>query len=344
MALIGIIANPSSGKDIRRLVAEASGTDNQQKVNIVRRVLLGIAAIGVDEVSVMPDYFGIGARALDGLQLPFRTTTLEMLVRATQEDSQEAARMLCRREADCIVVLGGDGTHRVVGKGCGRVPLVPISMGTNNVWPQQNEGTLAGLAAALVAQSVVPTDQAVRPTNRLEIERDGSLVEIALVDVATYDSAFIGSKAVWDLDRVGEIVLTKVQAGTLGLSSIGGGLPKPNESEAFGLHVRIGGGGGSVLAPIAPGVIRRVPVQACRWLRLGDSVFITHKPCILALDGEREIVVSPTDPIHIRLTANGPQMVDVQATLSAAADMGYFVQGKEWNHETHERKPRGDRL
>ena len=45
MPLIGIIANPSSGKDIRRLVADADGIDNQHKANIVRRVLRGIAAI-----------------------------------------------------------------------------------------------------------------------------------------------------------------------------------------------------------------------------------------------------------------------------------------------------------
>src|SRR5438067_1960788 len=71
MALIGIIANPSSGKDIRRLVAEAAGSDNRLKVNIVRRVLLGIAAVGVGEVVLMPDRFGIGRQALDGLNLPF---------------------------------------------------------------------------------------------------------------------------------------------------------------------------------------------------------------------------------------------------------------------------------
>ena len=44
MPLIGIIANPSSGKDIRRLVADADGVDNQQKARIVRRALRGIAA------------------------------------------------------------------------------------------------------------------------------------------------------------------------------------------------------------------------------------------------------------------------------------------------------------
>ncbi|MDI9377286.1 MAG: ATP-NAD kinase, partial [Synergistota bacterium] len=34
MTLVGIIANPASGKDIRRLVAHGSVFDNIEKVNI----------------------------------------------------------------------------------------------------------------------------------------------------------------------------------------------------------------------------------------------------------------------------------------------------------------------
>jgi hypothetical protein len=34
--LVGIIANPASGKDIRRLVALGSSVDNNEKINIVR--------------------------------------------------------------------------------------------------------------------------------------------------------------------------------------------------------------------------------------------------------------------------------------------------------------------
>ncbi|WP_222927512.1 hypothetical protein [Biomaibacter acetigenes] len=36
MKSIGIIANPASGKDIRRLVAHATIIDNNEKVNIVK--------------------------------------------------------------------------------------------------------------------------------------------------------------------------------------------------------------------------------------------------------------------------------------------------------------------
>ena len=50
-----------------------------------------------------------------------------------------------------IVVLGGDGTHRVVAEARGDVPLCALSTGTNNVFPELREATVAGLATGLVA-------------------------------------------------------------------------------------------------------------------------------------------------------------------------------------------------
>ena len=38
--------NPSSGKDICRMVAYGSSFDNNEKLNIVRRVVLGMDAMG----------------------------------------------------------------------------------------------------------------------------------------------------------------------------------------------------------------------------------------------------------------------------------------------------------
>ncbi len=43
--IVGIVANPASGKDVRRLTARASVFDNQEKAAIVRRCLAGIAAL-----------------------------------------------------------------------------------------------------------------------------------------------------------------------------------------------------------------------------------------------------------------------------------------------------------
>src|SRR5512135_1088447 len=159
MSSVGIIANPASGKDIRRLVAHASVFDNNEKVNILQRVLLALDAAGVEQALMMPDYYGIGERALDGLKLSrVRAGILEMPLTSTDQDSTTAAGRLCEMNAGSIVVLGGDGTNRVVAKGCGDVPIISISTGTNNVFPLMVESTVAGLAAGLVAMGEVSAD------------------------------------------------------------------------------------------------------------------------------------------------------------------------------------------
>jgi predicted polyphosphate/ATP-dependent NAD kinase len=65
MASIGIIANPASGKDIRRLVSHATVIDNNEKINIVERIVLGAQALGVKKVFVMPDSYNMGYRVED---------------------------------------------------------------------------------------------------------------------------------------------------------------------------------------------------------------------------------------------------------------------------------------
>ncbi len=101
MSLVGIIANPASGKDIRRVVSQATTVNNHEKVSIVRRLLLALFASGVNRVEIMPDFFGIGDRALDGLRdradIQAATSVADLPVSATARDSSLAARYL--REA-----------------------------------------------------------------------------------------------------------------------------------------------------------------------------------------------------------------------------------------------------
>ena len=68
MISIGIIANPASGKDIRRLVSYATTIDNNEKVNICKRIVLAAQGMGVDEAVFMPDTFMIGYAVKDSLE------------------------------------------------------------------------------------------------------------------------------------------------------------------------------------------------------------------------------------------------------------------------------------
>ena len=280
---VGIIANPASGRDIRRLVAHGAVFNNDEKVNIVRRVLLGLEAVGVGRVLFMPDSFSIGLKALDGLQTELDASILPMLKTFSQRDSTQAAALMEAEGVGCIVTLGGDGTNRAVAKGCGNVPLMPISTGTNNVFPTMLEGTIAGMAAGLVTCGLA--NEAVQRAPRLDIfceKTDESNQEgnpdntetpddIALVDVAVYDERFVASRAIWDASKIKELVLTRVEPGSIGLSSIGAHAPDRVDSPEHGLYLRMGAGGKSILAPIAPGLLSEVSLAESRPLGAGRN-------------------------------------------------------------------------
>ena len=327
--LVGIIANPASGRDIRRLVAHGTVFDNNEKTAIVRRVLLGLEAVGIRRVAYMPEHdFGILPRAITGLHghpLQLEALPLEMPVLGTSADSTRAAQLLAELGAGCIITLGGDGTNRVVAKGCGTVPLVPISTGTNNVFPTFLEGTVAGVAAGLVARGCAGKE-ALRRAPRLEVLVNGTPIDSALVDVVVSAQTFVGSRAIWDLSLVREVVLSRIAPATIGLSALGGALLNATVevSELAGMHIVLGDGGREVMAALAPGIVKWVGVRETRKLQVDDVVQFRPGTGTVALDGEREIEISMTSVVEVRLCADGPFVVDVPAALEGAAHAGHF--------------------
>jgi predicted polyphosphate/ATP-dependent NAD kinase len=141
--LVGIIANPVSARDIRRVVANASSLQIADRANIVLRVLACLRACGIGDVVMMPENGGIGrhvdrglarARNLGEQRFP-NVHYLPMRVGGTVDDTHHATKALVSAGAAAIVVLGGDGTHRAVVAHCGATPIAGISTGTNNAFP-----------------------------------------------------------------------------------------------------------------------------------------------------------------------------------------------------------------
>lgn len=325
-AKVGIIANPASGKDIRRLVAFGSVFDNEEKVSIVRRILLGLEAAGVDEVLIMPDTYGIGLRALDGLgghRLRPRVRLLTMEIGHGGADSTLAARLLREEGVGAIVVLGGDGTCRAAAKGCGDVPLVPVSTGTNNVFPVMVEGTVAGLAAGAVATG---KSRAVRRAKKLDIFGPEGWRDLALVDVVVTCDTFVAARALWDMERIQAIICTRCEPHTIGLSAVGGCLEPVRPEEPAGLYLELNEGAAHpVLAPVAPGLFARVPVASWRRLAVGEGIQVDAGPRLLALDGEREVLVRAGEEVEVVLSALGPNVVDIPQALNEAQKNGLFA-------------------
>ena len=324
MSTIGIIANPASGKDIRRLVTHASVFDNLEKSHILRRIFLALDALEVQHVLYMPDYDGLVEKALKGLNLGLRAESLRLNMWADERDTTEAAQRFCENGVDCIITMGGDGTNRAVAKGCGSIPIVAISTGTNNVFPDMIEGTVAGIGAALVARAMVDVEEFTYTAKRLEVYVDGQMKEIALIDVVVCTEMFIGSRALWDPQRIREIVLARAEPDCIGMSCVGGLLHPLGPRDDRGMYVRLGDGETSVLAPVGPGLISRVGIQEYRLLSLEDETALQPAACTIAVDGERQLEVFPHQKISVRLTQNGPQVVDVRRCLHEASRCGIF--------------------
>ena len=156
MAKVGIIPNPLSGKDIRRLVASGIVCSSNRKINIILRLLQGLDAVGVPEIIIMPDIYGIGQAAKEEFYWRKKSLIdvafLDMPLLTNGEDSYRAASMMKELGVQCIITLGGDGTNRMVAKACGETPILPISTGTNNVFPFTVEATVAGMATSLISE------------------------------------------------------------------------------------------------------------------------------------------------------------------------------------------------
>jgi predicted polyphosphate/ATP-dependent NAD kinase len=325
---VGIIANPASGKDIRRLVAHGSVFDNQEKVRIARRLLTGFEAAGVTKVLYMPDAYGMVGRALDQIDVLMQVEQLDMYLQNTQEDSILAARLMEAAGVDAIVVLGGDGTSRAVRKGATHTPLLPLSTGTNNVFPVMMEATVAGLAAGIVATRRFPLERICCRASLLDVYLDGKAVDIALVDVAVYNGVFTGARAVWDMDRVSQVFFSRCRPDVIGMSAIGGQLENISPEEPRGLALEIcapADGIPVVTAAIAPGRFSRVGIARRTQMLPGQDYPVSVDPCLLAVDGEREVEVREGSRASVRLNPDGVWVIDVPKAMEQARCAGFFI-------------------
>ncbi len=336
MPLVGLIANPAASKDIRRLVAQGRVVPDWEKVNIVKRALLGLEAVGIDHVVAMPDSSQLVMRARDDRQLSLRLDLLEMPAFYTEGDTVRAAGLMERAGVGALITLGGDGTNRAVASGTCAVPMVAISTGTNNVFPVMIEGTLAGLAAGLVARGELPLEQVAQTSKVLKVYVDGEYRDMALVDVALSRERFVATRAIWDMSTIFEVFLTRAEPSSIGLSSVGARLKPLFLADEGGLYYCIGSGpddggsgptGTSVLAPIAPGIISTVPIDHWRTIETGERISVESRNCTVALDGERAFSVNAGQSIEIEVQRSGPPVVQVDAALTLAAQLGVFNSG-----------------
>jgi predicted polyphosphate/ATP-dependent NAD kinase len=333
---IGIIANPVSARDIRRIVANASNLQIADRVNIVLRVLTAVAAMGVPRVLIMPDRGGIRAMLTRSLKRESNLhhafpeiEFLDMEPTSTVEDTFLAARMLRAAGAKAIVVLGGDGTHRAVVRECLDVPIAGLSTGTNNAFPEMREATITGMAVGLYAMGRLDAAQALAPNKLLEVSiNDGERRDIALVDAVISTERFIGARALWRTENLTALYLAFADPQAIGLSAIGALLQPVGRREAGGLAVHLSDDPATrkllLLAPIAPGLVREVGIERWEPMPAGRAFAVALQAGIIALDGERELAFDAGDRVRITLREDAFSTVDVARCMQSAAREGLF--------------------
>lgn len=337
--LLGVVANPVSARDIRRVVANAGNLQITDRVNIVLRMLQAARAAGVARALLMPDRGGI--RALLERHLKRGDSTLPAIhwldfePTSTVDDSFTAARLLQAAGARAIVVLGGDGTHRaVVRELAGRPdapPIAGLSTGTNNAFPEMREPTITGLAAGLFAAGRIDAAQALRPNKLLEVlihPRDGGPQrrDIAIVDAVITHDRSVGARALWKTGSLAAAYLAFAEPEAIGLSSIGGLLQPVARHDRGGLAVQLAPDPAHTLltlhAPIAPGLVLPVPVASWQRMAPDEPLLVQQQAGTVALDGERELAFEAGDRVSVTLRENAFFTVDVARCMAAAARDG----------------------
>ncbi len=132
------------------------------------------------------------------------------------------ARALAAAGCAAVLTLGGDGTNRAFALGWRDAPLLPISTGTNNVFPRFVEATVAGAAAGLIASGAVALRDVARAAKTIRVQIDGERDDLALIDAVLTTERFVGARALLEADLLRLALLTRADPAAVGITAIGG--------------------------------------------------------------------------------------------------------------------------
>ena len=317
---IGIIVNPRSGGDIRRAVAAAGRSTVEDKISIVRRIILGARATGIHHFHVNYEPMQIVRRATETIRDISISYVNERLY-FTEEDSTVAAIEMRQRNVASVAVLGGDGTNRAVVKGWPSIPLLPVSTGTNNAFPEFIEPTVAGTALALVALNAVQLDHVSQTAKIIHITSEETEPEIALIDAIAVTDPYVGSLELFQPETMRIGLLTRADPTAIGFCSIGGLLQPITPEEDKGLFVEFAPISDTrtskvVHAPTAPGHHEPVGVIQHREISLGETI-TSRGEFILAFDGERKVRIPEGVETKFQIRRDGPQVIDPKSVMGA---------------------------
>lgn len=334
-APLGLVVNPSSGRDSRRIFARADRSTIESKRNQVERILVGAASAGVRNAIYGKEPFRVAEQAAAALGVRIDSEMIDTGGHCNWRDTESAVLQMKAAGCGAIAVLGGDGTNRIVARTWPDAPILPLSTGTNNVFPTMLEATVAGAAVGLVASGLVELEAAATRAKVVRVEIEDEPDDLALVDAIQLVGDKMGSYLPVDPKHMRALVLTTAVPDAVGMSPVGGLLCPTPKTEDAGLLVQCTetcDDGRPLLAPISPGLYRPVHVREHRRLALGERVEITG-PGLLAFDGDRERELAAGQRAWLRVERDGPWVIDAGRALVAATEAGVYLDRKDWHDE-----------
>lgn len=321
---LGIIVNPFSGRDVRRVAARASTSDHHEKQQQVTRLVLGALSMGVDRIYLAHEPFRINEKAVENLAERDRVEILRYKLTHTAADTHTMASMMWEAGCRVFIVLGGDGTSRIVVSSFTEATILPLSTGTNNVFPYRLEASVAGMAAGLVAAGKVSSENCIR-CKRIHIDKQEEH-DIALIDAVVLRNDFLGNLLPFEADNLADIILTRAEPASIGISPIGGFIEPTGLHDDHGVYVHCDQSASRKLEiPISPGLHQQVGITNVRKLPLGESVKVKG-PGVLAFDGDRTIKLLESETASIRVERDGPRIIEAEKVMAEAAGQGLFEQ------------------
>jgi hypothetical protein len=285
---------------------------------------------------MIPDRGGIAERVRRAVAMRSpndqepKVVFLDMQVEDGPADTVRGAAQMAAAGVGAIVVLGGDGTQRLVAGACGDVPIMPLSTGTNNVFPESREATIAGLAAGLVATGKIPAAEAVVRNKILRLQIDGIAEDLAVVDISVSENRWVGSKALWRPQDLDQIFVAFAEPDAIGLSSVAGLIRPVSRRAPHGLRIDLAPPGRAKVTmqcPIAPGLILPVGIEHVEEIHCGEIQTPRLAQGTIALDGERELEYGSRRHVTVRLDGQGPYTIDINKVMERAAHEGLLAIG-----------------
>ena len=325
MTTVGLIANPLAGKDVRRFVSAASLNSDRSKIEILRRCVLGAIDAGAEKVLLANDFRNLTLRAVDGLDLGSKIEEISFHPEGRRTDTTEAAKIFKKEGVKSVISLGGDGTQRDLVLGWMDAPLLPISTGTNNVFPFMVDPTVAGTAAGLIASDELSIEEVSKQAKVIHVQLPNGIKDLALVDVVLVDDRLTGSRVVVKPDSVKQVLAAIANPASIGLASIAGrSNPVYFDDELAVSVICDPTAKQGVFAPIMPGSVSDVGIVDIKEVELGETIELDG-PGALAFDGERDFVIRENEVARATVLRNGPKVINPIFAIQTAAANKVFL-------------------